>query len=329
MTRFRPLEARDPTVLRLRTASHDWYLDTRRSEHDRVLQRRVRAPRGVAVARVRARYAVQRGLLPKPVRVPATDPERVCRAGTPACLARQIFQPGRQFTVPGAFRMRVLGGGGAVRVATRWLDRTPPRLAVAGARIERPYGAPAELVLPLRTAATGAGVLRVDVDQGGAVTSVDPDAVPGLVAGARGRGTIRVPLGAAPVARVTAVDAAGNASAPVDLDLAAVPSVPGATITSDPPLTGRPERPAVLAAGQVVTFSGRTDPAFAGPYGDFDVIGSADEPPPVEIRPDGTFTVSWTAPRAGEYILRLRVPVARKPNGFDFVFRSYGGVLRG
>lgn len=329
ITPLRPLEARGARVLRLRTATYDWYVDTRRDERDRVMTRRVRAPRGAAIERVRARYALVRGTYPRTDRVPASDPERPCRAATPACLGRQIFQPGRTFTVPGAFRLRVLRGSGPVRVATTWLDRTPPRLTIARARIDRPAGGAPELVLALRAAATGAGVSRVEVDQGGSVTGVDPDGVPGLVAGRRGKGTIRVPLGTAAVARVRLVDAAGNASAPVDVDLAAVPSAPAATITWDPPLSPHTERPTILAAGQVVTVRGRTDPAFAGLVGRFEVIGSAIDQPPLQIGADGSFSMSWTAPESGEYELKVHVPVARAPNGFDLIQQIDGGHLRG
>jgi hypothetical protein len=344
VTVLRPLEARRPTLLRLRTAAFDYLVDTRRADVDRIARRRVRAPRGAAIARVRARYApagatslvpepvrVTGGgndLLPQPVRVPATDPARACRAGTPACLARQIFRPGRRFTVPGAVRLRVLRGGGALRVATRWLDRTPPSLTVAAARIVRPAGAPAQLALALATAATGAGVARIEVEQGGAITPADPDLHPGLVAGPRGSGTLRVPLRAAPVARVRAVDAAGNASAWQPIDLAAVPAAAGATV-SWAPAGGTVQGVATpLGSGQVVTIRARTDPALAGALAELEVVGSA-EAPSATVGADGTLTIAWTAPRPGLYTLRLRVPVGRSADGVDVRTEAFQGWYRG
>ena len=344
VTAVRPLEARRPTVLRLRTAAHDYVLDTRRGDADRIVRGRLRAPRGVSIVRVRARYApagttTLAGLpvdgggggsssLPPTVRVPATDPEHPCRAGTPGCLARQVFRPGRAFAVPGAFRLRVLGGGGAVRVATRWLDRTPPSLTVAAAHLVRPPGAPAQLALGLRTTARGAGVARIEVEQGGAIAAVDADLSPGLVAGPRGRGAIRVPLGTAPVARVRAVDAAGNASAWAAVDLAAVPSRAGATVAYAPAAGPFAAVAPSLAAGTGVTLSGRTAPALAGAPVELEVVGSSEAPTTI-VAPDGTFRFAWTAPEPGLFLLRVRIPVARAVNGFDLVRETYEGWYRG
>ena len=344
VTALRPLEARRPTLLRLRTATHDFVVDTRRADVDAVLHNRVHAPRGIAIARVPARYAPAgttslvpgpmritgggENTLPRPIRVPATNPTRVCRAGTPGCLARQIFRPGRRFTVPGAFRLRVLPGGGALRVATRWLDRAPPSLAVSAARIVHPAGSPAELELTLRTAAHGAGVARIEVEQGGVVTPADPDLSPGLVAGTRGRGTLRVPLGAGPAARVRAVDAAGNASAWQPIDLAAVPSEAGATVTWDPGPGAFEGVATSLAAGRAVTIRARTDPALAGADAELEVLGSS-ETPSAPVAADGTLAITWSAPRRGLYALRLRVPVGRTGDGFDYRTEAFQGWYRG
>ena len=222
------------------------------------------------------------------MRVPATDPQHPCYAGTPACLARQIFRPGRRFTVPGTVRLRVLRGGGPLRVATT-LAR--PLAAVARRRpareIVRPAGGAPVLALSLRAAAAGAGIARVEVEQGGTVSAVDPDTIPGLVKGARGRGTIRVALGAAPVARVRALDAAGNASPWADVALAAVPARAGATVSWDPGLGPFDAAATLLSAGQVVTVRGRTDPALAGAFVYFEAIGSALEAPEIQVAPTG------------------------------------------
>ncbi len=327
VTRVRPLDGPRPTLLRLRTAARDYFADTRSRAQTR-RERRVRAPRGVAISRAAARYTPDRDSFPRSQRIPATDPRRVCRAAR-ECVARQVFQPGRGFTVPGAFRLRVLRGGGPVRVATTWLDRTPPELTVAGAHVLRPAGAAPELVLRLRAAARGAGVLRVEVDQGGVVAHVDADGVRGLVAGRHGRGTIRVPLGSAPVARVRLRDAAGHASAPVDVDLATTASRPGATMTWDPPLSGGALTATPLRAGQVVTLSGRTDPALAGAFVGLEAVGTAAPSPEIRVAADGTFSTRWSAPEPGLYILRVRVPVARAANGIDYELQTFEGHLRG
>ena len=145
----------------------------------------------------------------------------------------------------------MLRGRGPVRVETTWLDRTPPTVAVARTTVVRRFGTGNELVLDLRADARGAGVARVEIDHGGVVTRIDADDVPGLVAGRRGRGRVRVPLVAGAATRVWLVDAAGNVSPPVAVDVAAAASVPAATITSSPggrigagdrrPARGRPD----------------------------------------------------------------------------------------
>ena len=329
VTALRPLEARRPALLRLRTAAWDYLVDTRRGDRERATTHRVRAPRGAAIERVRPRYVPAGPLHPSPMRVPATDPQHPCYAGTPACLARQIFRPGRRFTVPGTVRLRVLRGGGPLRVATTWLDHSPPSLRVTGAEIVRPAGGAPVLALSLRAAAAGAGIARVEVEQGGTVSAVDPDTIPGLVKGARGRGTIRVALGAAPVARVRALDAAGNASPWAEVALATVPARAGATVSWDPGLGPFDAAATLLSAGQAVTVRGRTDPALAGAFVYFEAIGSALEQPEIQVGADGTFAATWTAPRSGLFTLRVRVPVARAANGIDYRLERFQGWVRG
>jgi hypothetical protein len=324
---IRPVDRPRPTLLRLRTASRDYFVESRRRARAR-RERGVRAPRGVTISRAPARYAASQDIYPRTQRIPGSDPERPCRAGSRACAARQMFGPGRTFTVPGAFRLRVLGGGGPVRVATRWLDRTPPELTLRSALIVRPPGAPPELRLDVGAVAAGAGVRRVEVDQGGAVTRVAADTVDGL-SGRRGHGEVRVALGAAPVARVRLVDAAGNASAPADVDLAATPSRSGAVVTWDPPLSPGQLTATPLHAGQVVTVSGRADPAFAGLPVQFEAIGTSESFPGLVVGPDGTFSLTWRAPRPGLFTLRVEPPVARAPNGIDLVRETFEGHLRG
>jgi hypothetical protein len=322
-TTVRPTDGPRPTLLRLRTATHDYFVESRRRSQLR-RERSLRAPRGVTIARVLTRGSPDRGLFPRTLRIPATDPARPCRAGTRACAARQMFAPGRTFTVPGAFRLRVVRGG----VVTRWLDRTPPSLAVRSALVVRPPGAPAELRLDVAATATGAGVLRVEVDQGGVVTRVPADAVTGL-SGRRGQGEVRVPLGAAPVASVRLVDAAGNASAPVGIDLATTPARGGAVVTWDPPLGAGRFAATPLRAGQAVTVTGRTDPALAGVPVEFEAIGTDETFDGLVVGPDGSFSLTWRAPRPGLYILRATIPVARAASGFDLVRETFEGHLRG
>ena len=322
VTRLRPLEAARPTLLRLRAAGQDWYVDTRRDVDTR--DGRLRAPRGMAILRVAPRYRAGDSILPHTQRIPATDPARPCRAGSRACLARQIFGPGRTFTVPGAFRLRVLPGGRRVRMT--WLDRTPPALAVTSARVVAVAGAGPQLELGVRTPAKGAGVLRVTVAQGGALARVDADTVPGLAV--RGSGTLRVPLNGAVPAQVRAVDAAGHASAPATVDVATLPVATGASVTFDPPLGDSDATATPLAAGQVVTFSGRTDPALAGASVDVEGIGDSREQPAPLIGVDGSFAGSWRAPEAGLYLMRLRVPVAPLPDGLNFVTETFEGHFR-
>ncbi len=164
-----PLESPSPTLLRLRTAAHDWYVESRARAGTRDSPRPVRLPRSVAIARVVSRYAPNaRNRMPKPLRVPAVSPTTTC-ASNVSCIGRQLFRPGRTITVPGAFRLRVLGPGpgGSTRVRTTWLDRTPPVLSLAGATVVRRFAGGDELVAEVRAAAAGAGVAEVLIEQGG------------------------------------------------------------------------------------------------------------------------------------------------------------------
>jgi hypothetical protein len=323
---IRPLDSPQATLLRLRTASRDWFVDSRIRSRTREPPR-VRLPNGVGISRVPARYTPGKFMFPKSQRIPATDPQAGCR-GPASCMVRQIFRPGRSLIVRGAFRLRVLRGRGPVRVETTWLDRTPPTVAVAGADVIRRFGTGAELSLDLRADATGAGVARVEIDQGGVITQVDADDVPGLVAGRRGHGRVRVPLVAGAAATVRLVDAAGNASPPV----AAVPAatVLAASIGSSPAAGSGPATAVPVAAGQSVTISGSTDPALAGYPGRFEAIGNTNPGRfDVPIGTDGRFSFTWTPPEAGLYILQVRVPVERLPDGINFRMQSWEGHFRG
>ncbi len=131
-----------------------------------------RAPRGAAIERVRRALALPAGPAP-----PAADARaRDGPAARSATRARRPASPGRSSApagasrCPGRFRLRVLRGGGPLRVATTWLDRSPPSLA-RDRRADRAAGGAAPvLALSLRAAATGAGIARVEVEQGGTVT---------------------------------------------------------------------------------------------------------------------------------------------------------------
>ncbi len=327
---LRPLDRPRPTLLRLRTARHDWFVDTRISTSAQDFPR-ARLAGGVAISRVRPRYMPGDSGYPNTLRIPATDPERACR-DTASCLARHIFRRGRSLTVGGAFRLRVLRGGGPVRVETTWLDRTPPTVAVARTTVIRRFGAGAELSLELQAEARGAGVARVLIDQGGVVTRVDADDVPGLVAGRRGRGRVRVPLVAgAATARVWLVDAAGNASPPAVVSVTAAGRVPAASIVSSPAVGSAPAEAVQLAAGQSVTISGTTDPAFAGQVATFQPLGAGDEigVTRLPISAGGRFSVTWAPPEAGRYALRVRVPVERLATDPNPRMQGWDGHVRG
>ena len=324
---IRPLDRPQPTLLRLRTARHDWFVDTRIRASARSYPR-ARMPSGVAISRVQPRYTPG-SIYPSTLRIPATDPQGLCAI---TCLARQIFRPGRSLTVRGAFRLRVLRGRGPVRVETSWLDRAPPTVTVARTTVVRRFGTGNELVLDLRADARGAGVARVEIDHGGVVTRIDADDVPGLVAGRRGQGRVRVPLVAGAAARVWLVDAAGNVSPPVQADVAAAASVPAATITSSPAVGSASATAVPLADGQTVTVSGTTDPAFAGQVATFQALTPGREESDASrptIGTDGRFSITWTAPEASLYDLVVRVPVERRPDDPNPRIQTWYGHVRG
>jgi hypothetical protein len=326
-----PLQASHPTLLRLRAATRDWFVESRSVVTTRDTGRAVRLPAGVAVSRVAPRYVPgEGGRLPQPLRVPASLPQRVCMAGRD-CLKREFFRRGRVLTVPGAFRVRVLGrgAGGSTRVRTTWLDHSPPRLSVLSASIRRPFGGGAELRVKVGARATGAGVASVVVDQGGVVSRVDADDVRGLVAGTHGQGVVRVPLApGAAAATLRLVDAAGNASAPAAIDLQALPAHAGATISFDPPPAADPTRATQLPAGRPVVVSGVTEPGFAGLTWTLNVIGtttSLDLP----IGPGGVFSGSWTPTAPGLYKVIAEVPVERIPGSIELRRERFVGWVRG
>ena len=156
---------------------------------------RMRAPRGAAIVRVRARYARRGPRRSSGCRcaaaaqlAPAADPrarrrtrQRPCRAGTPAASPARSSGPGAAFTVPGAFRLRVLAAAGrsASRPAGSTARRRRSRVAAArdraAAQARRRSSRSA-----LRTAAHAApGVARIEVEQGGAVARGRRRPVPG------------------------------------------------------------------------------------------------------------------------------------------------------
>lgn len=324
----RPVDGRRPTLLRLRAAARDWFVESRRTaafEGGPPL----RMPAGVAIARVEPVYEPRlAGYFPEPERLPATGPRAGCRPAR-ACLARTLLRPGKVLTVPGAFRLRVLGrtAGGAIAVRTTWLDRTAPALTVAGASIVRPFGATAELTLEVRAAAAGAGVSAVTIDQAGSVSRIDADAVPGLVAGAAGAGTVRVPLVPGAVrATVRVVDAAGNVSAPTHVDLAALPSATAATIAVDPAPGAHPAQATPLAGGQALAIRGSTDPALAGLSWHVSIdavtrVGGT-------VAADGTFAGSATPPGPGHFGVTVHVPLARGPGPSELRRQTLRGWVR-
>ena len=280
---------------------------------------------------MRPRYVPgSEGRFPSPVRVPATSPAKVCVAGR-ACLLRQLFRRGRTLTVPGTFRLRVLGRGpgGATRVRTTWLDRSPPELSVVGASIVRRFGGGSELQAQIGASATGAGVASVLVDQAGVVSRIDPDDVPGLVAGKRGKGVVRVPLApGALTATVRLVDAAGNTSAPVALDLQGLPAHAGATVSFDPAPAADETRATQLPAGRPVTVSGVTDPSFGGLTWRLEIIGTAASVD-LPIESDGSFSGSWTPSAPGLYKVVAEVPVERVPDSVELRRETFLAWARG
>jgi hypothetical protein len=313
----------DPVLLRLRAANRDWYLESRTRHVPFFDPRRRRVPAGVIVS-----YAGQQ-FFPRNVehyapsfRYPRTR-DWGCRR--PDCVVRLLYRPGAKLVVPGVVRARVLGGS-PLRVRTTWLDRTPPELTVAGSGVLRAPGAAPELTMDLRAGARGAGLLAVEIDQGGAVTRVAADTVRGLVRGRRGRGAVRVPLapGAASAA-VRLVDAAGNASPWAPLDVAR--SIPGAAVQFDPPLGPSPLTAPQLTGARTVTIRGRTDPALAGEEVELDAIGTSTSPR-VPIAADGTFVMSWSPPRRDEYRLILQVPVEPPHDGLPYRYQEFEGFVR-
>jgi hypothetical protein len=326
----RPLQASHPTLLRLRAAASDWFVESRTSLSWRDRARAVRLPAGVAVSRVAPHYVPKDGRLPEPLRVPASSPHTVCFAGRD-CLKREFFRRGRTLTLPGVFRLRVLGrgSGGSTRVRTTWLDHSPPALSVAGASIISRFGGSTELRARIGARATGAGVAWVLVDQGGVVSRVAADEVPGLVAGTRGTGTVRVPLApGVATATLRLVDAAGHASAPATIDLQATPVDAGATIAFAPSLGADETRATQLPAGQAITVSGVTDPSLSGLVWTLSVIGTTttlDLP----VAADGSFSGSWTPAAPGLYKVIAEVPVQRVPGSIEIRRERFVGWVRG
>lgn len=326
---LRPIDRPGPTALRLRAADRDWYVESRLTtvEDSTGRLRTLTVPRGVFVSRARpassATLVDEEGIrianAPQ-VRIPV-GAKRQCplRSG---CLNVYLHRPGARLTVPGAFTLRVLAGTGAVRVQTTWLDRTPPIAGIASVAIRQVPGAP-ELELGVTSNAAGAGVLAMEVEQAGVVNRIAADDVNGLVDGAAGAGTVRVPLVAgASMVRVRLIDAAGNVSAPAEASLSAAASMPAATVTFSPALARDVDEVPLLPGG-VLTFSGRTSPAVAG------AAVMIERTIVAEVGPDGTFAGTFRPPYAGVYGVRLKVPVARAAIGFDYTNEVVVGLVRG
>jgi hypothetical protein len=135
---------------------------------------------------------------------------------------------------------------------------------------------------------------------------------------------VRVPR-LAGAAAVRLVDAAGNASAWVPLDLSRV--APAARLAFDPPLGPDSVFVTRLSGARVVTISGATDPTFAGLSVEFSVIGESEERL-VTIGPDGTFTATWSPAARGDYRLILGVPVERLPDQVNLRYETFEGYAR-
>ena len=287
VTAIRPHSSGDPTLLRLRAAKRDWYVDSHTSYLDDFPRRRYRLPSSVVVSYAKPKFVTpQSEYLPSPIRYPHS----VARGCTEICVGRFLYRPGRRLTVPGVFTMRVLRGR-PVRVRTRWLDRTPPALTVASSAVVPVFGAAPQLMASVRADARGAGVLAVEVNQNGAITRVPADSIRGLVNGRRGRGTVRVPLAPGAVsAAIRLVDAAGNASPWTPLDLS--------RRVRAPPSPSAGARASTSARLRACPARGRS-PSAAAPIPPSQALRSTSSGPgsgraAVAIAPDGTFSTVWT-----------------------------------
>ena len=319
VTTIRPHSSGDPTLLRLRAANRDWYIDSHTTYLEDFPRRRFRLPSNVVVSYANPTFVIpQSTFLPNPIRYPHS----VARGCGAICVGRFLYRPGRRLTVPGVFTMRVLGGR---RVRTRWLDRTPPVLTVASSAVAVPFGGAPELRASVRADARGAGVLAVEVDQGGAITRVPADSIRGLVRGRSGRGVVRVPLAGVGSAAIRLVDAAGNASPWTPLDLSR--RVPTATVSFSPSLAPDGRSATRLTGSRTVTISGQTDPSFAGLSMDIDVAGEATRYP-VTIGPGGTFSMVWAPKARGQYRIDVHPPVERMPDGFNLRRELHEGYVR-
>ncbi len=125
-----------------------------------------------------------------------------------------MFSPGASLTVPGAFRLDVLGPSptGASQVKTTWLDRKAPAITSIKGRIEKPWGASrSTMVIDLVGKADGAGIATVEVKAGAKTTRIDADTLTDLIAG-KGKASVRIKAPRSGIVRTTLVDAAGNRS---------------------------------------------------------------------------------------------------------------------
>ncbi len=298
-----------PAGLRLRAASRDWYIEARSASHQdffdfsgNVIPVEQALPvGGVIVSGAERRYTTdQTGYFPNPYRYfPAIGTP--CDGAAAECGASEVFSPGSSLTVPGAFRLDVLGpaGTGASQVKTTWLDKTPPVIRSIKARIEKPWGSSSStMTVDLVGAADGAGIASVEVKAGSKTTKVDADALTDLIAG-KGRATVRIKAPRSGIVRTTLVDAAGHRSAVKSLRVSRIKTTRPNTVTYAPRGGGGYYTSVAVPAGTRVTVSVRMDPKLAGipVYASF-------------FGPGGLTTKSAKVSRSGRATVRLALPRA-------------------
>jgi hypothetical protein len=268
-----------PAGLRIRTASRDWFVESRTESHYEVFTGNgtelvpldIAKPMpvgGVIVSGAERRYTTdETGYFPNPYRyAPAAGAD--CDApGQAECGgAAEVFVPGTSLTVPGAFRLDVLPAApdGTSQVQTTWLDTTPPVLKSVKGRIERPWGSSSgTVVVEVTGTADGAGIAALEVAAGSKTTRVDADTMTSLVAGS-GRASVRIKAPRSGVVRTSLVDAAGRRSTVRGLKVATMKVTrPAATAYAPRGGDGFSTAPTV-PAGTRLRVTVRTDPKTAG-----------------------------------------------------------------
>ncbi len=114
-TAIQPLDRPQPTLLRLRTARQDWFVDSRIRGALRY-ESSARLPAGVGISRVPARYAPGERGYPYTQRIPATDPQAGCQ-GPPRASPGRSSGPAE--ASPSAARSRCACCAAAGRCASR------------------------------------------------------------------------------------------------------------------------------------------------------------------------------------------------------------------